>query len=146
MLLPHCISMLMLFLSLSLVGCSYPSSIFTTFLTYNFPILICCILFLFLLSTPDVIILMLSNFYSSQMLEFDDSWKLVAISLLQVSSQTKNLLLTFFPFSDDWRILPSTNYGFPIVWWNFFSWDLCLNFVIPDEPPCYVQQCWVCKS
>ena len=89
--------MLMLFLSLSPVGCSCSFFSICHF-SYNFPILICCILFLFLLSVPDVIILMLSNFNSSQMLEFDDFWKLVATSLLQVSSQMKNLFPIFFPF------------------------------------------------
>ena len=48
------------------------SAIFT--LTYNLLILICCIIFLFPLSIPDVINLLLSNFNLSQMLEFDDSF------------------------------------------------------------------------
>ena len=59
------------------------------------PILICHVLLLFLLSIPDMIILMLSNFNSSQKLEFDDFWKLLAASLLQVSSKMKNLFASF---------------------------------------------------
>ena len=99
--LPHCVSMLMLFLSLSPVvrSCSFFSichiSHLQFILTYNVPIFICCILFLFLLSIPDMIILMLSNFNSSQMLEFDDFWKLLANSLLQVSSQKKSPFPSF---------------------------------------------------
>ena len=144
MLLSCCILMLMLFLSLSPVGCS--CSFFSAiFLTYNFPILICCILFLFLLSIPDVIILILSNFNLSQMLEFDDFWKLVATSLLQVLSHMKNLFPIFFPFF--WCLEGSSFFQ---LWLSdspveIFSWDLCLNFEIPDEPPHYVWQCWVCE-
>ena len=52
----------------------------------------------FLLSIPDMINLLLSNLNLSQMLEFDNFWKLVTILLFQVSSQTKNLFLIFFPF------------------------------------------------
>ena len=27
-----------------------------------------------------------------------------------------------------------------------FYWDLLLNFEIPDEPPCYVWQCYTCVN
>ena len=97
LLLPYCILMLMLFLSLSLVGCScsFFSIFHFSYLQFSYPYMV-CILFFFLLSIPDVIILMLSNFNSSQMLEFDDFWKLLATSLLQVLSQMKNLFPNFF--------------------------------------------------
>ena len=56
--------------------------------------------------------------------EFDDSWKLVATLLLQVSSQMKNLFLIFFPFS--WLLKDSSFFQ---LWLTdspveFFSWDL----------------------
>ena len=81
------------------LGAAAPSSLFAKFLTYNFPILMCCVLFLFLLSIPEMIILKLLNFNSSQMLEFDDFWKLLATSLLQVVSQMKNLFSNFLSLS-----------------------------------------------
>ena len=67
-------------------------------LIFLYPILICRILFLLPFPVPDVIYLLLSIFNLSQMLEFDDSCKLVATSLLQVSSQMKNLFPIFLPF------------------------------------------------
>ena len=115
-----CISMLMLFLSLSPVGCScsFFSICHFSYLQFSYPYMSCSLPVP--LSIPDVIILMLSNFNLSQMLEFDEFWKLVATSLLQVLSKTKKTFPQFsFPFSGAWRILPSSNYGLPIVQWKF---------------------------
>ena len=88
------------------LGAAGPSS--AIFLTYNFPILIChaSALGIFLLipvthprhDKLTALYLLLSKSNLSQMLEFDDSWKLVTTSLLQVLSQIKNLFLTFFSF------------------------------------------------
>ena len=110
-------------------------SLFAIYLTYNFPMFICHVLFLFLLSIPDMIILMLSNFNSSQMLELDDFWKLLATLLLPVSSQTKKPFSQFyFPSSGTWRILPSSNYSFS-VGISFFVLILRSQM----SPPCYVR-------
>ena len=80
--------------------------------------LICHILSLFLLSIPDVIILMLSYFNSSQMLEFifRSYWQPHSFRYFP---DKKPFSQFSFPFSSVWRILPSSNYGFPIVRWKF---------------------------
>ena len=61
--------------------------------TYNLVILICCIIFLFPLSIPDVIYLLPSNFNLSQMLEFGDSLFLFSEAM---SVTTRTFLLSLW--------------------------------------------------
>ena len=131
------------------------------FLFVNFPVICprCDILI--------VVYILFSKFNSTQMLEFDDSWKLMTTRIFPVLSgivpeeKPFTSFLSFFCFS----IVPNdSNTSILISLTNLLSclsfsnnWGslllisgkivsqgfLSFTFGIPDEPPCYVWQCYV---
>ena len=128
------------------LGAAAPSSLSAILiLIYNPFILICCILFMFPLSIPDMINLLLSNLNLSQTLEFDDS----LFPFSEAMSLTTRIF--FFlsttclheaAFSYFWNLNSSLVKFVKLIFLkSFIYWDLLLNFGILDKPPCCAQQC-----
>ena len=118
--LPHCILMLMLFLSLSPVGCScsFFSLCHISCLKFSYPYMLHSLPGPFFHPRHD-------NFNALKFQLIPDTWIwwfLEAIGSLTLSGivpDEKPFSQFSFPFSGAWGILPSSNYGFPIVRWKF---------------------------
>ena len=99
-----------------------------------------------------VVYLLFSKFNSSQMLEFDDSWKLMTTWILPILSgiiPDEEPFTSFLSFSCFTIILHDSNTSILIPLTNPYmslsfsnNWgSLCFIFEIPEKPPCYVWQC-----
>ena len=129
----------LLVLSLSLIwsGCSffcicYFSCLYT--FIYTSLTLICHI---FPFVNFPAISLLFSKFNSSQMLEFDDSWKLITTRILSGIIPDEKPFISFLSFfcfritpgnSNTSILIPLTSLSFPN------NWGSLLIFEIPDEP------------